>query len=99
MKNARAASRTTATAMGIPTSIPVFELWLWFVGWGEGELVDVLDVVVEICVGVATEVWLVDCTEVPRLEGNEEADVSVAPEEMEDVKVVLDDSEELVVVD
>lgn len=79
----------------MPTSIPIFELWLWSVGWGEGELVDVLDGVAELCADVATEVWLVDCTMVPRLEEDKKADLKVVPEEMEAVKVVLGDTKEV----
>ena len=58
---------------------------------------DVLDGGAEICVVVATavmlveckELRLVDCMEVPRLEKDEEATVSIVPEEMEVVKEEL----------
>lgn len=54
---------------------------------------DVLDGVAELCVGVATEVRLVDCTDLSRRQEDEESDVSVVPEEVED------DTEELPAVD
>lgn len=60
---------------------------------------DVLEGVAEVCVDVATEVWLIDRTEVPRLEEDEEADVSVVPEEMEFVGVALNNTEEPTAVD
>ena len=60
---------------------------------------DVLDGEAELCVGVATEIGLVECVEVPRLEEDEDANVSVAPEELEVAKAVLDDTGELVAAD
>lgn len=60
---------------------------------------DVLDGVAAVCVDVATEVWLVNCTEVPRLMEGEDADLSVVREEMEVIKVVLEGTEELAAVD
>lgn len=89
-------------ATGIPTSMPVFELWLWSVGFGEGELEDVWDEVAEVCVDVgdvATGVWLVACKEVLRLEEADGSDVGVVTEEILFVDVVLDDVEDSVTVD
>lgn len=55
-----------------------------------------MDGVADVLVDVAAGFWLVDCTEVPRLDKDEVVDVSVVPEEME---VVLDDNEALAAVD
>ena len=96
MKNARITSSTATMAIGTPTSTPVFELPLWSVGCGEGELVDVLDGVAAICVEVATKVWLVDCTEVLTLKEDEGVGSAGVDGELETeaVKVVLSDTEE-----
>lgn len=52
-----------------------------------------------VCVNVATEVWLVNCAEVPRLMEGEEIDLNVVREEMEVIKAVLEGTEELAAVD
>ena len=60
---------------------------------------DVLEGEAEGCVGVATAVRLVGCVEVPRLEEDKDANVSVALEELEVAKAVLDDTVELAAAD
>lgn len=60
---------------------------------------DVLDGVAAVCVDVTTEVWLVNCAEVPRLMEGEDVDLSVVREEMEVITVVLEGTEELAAVD
>ncbi len=60
---------------------------------------DVLDGEAELCIGVATEVGLVECVEVPRLEEDEDANVSVGREELEVAKAVFDDNGELAAAD
>ncbi len=60
---------------------------------------DVLEGEAEVCVSVTTEVRLIECVEVPRLEEDEDANVSVALEELEVAKAVLDDTGELAAAD
>ena len=70
-------------ATGIPISMPGFELWLWFVGCGEGELVDVWD---GVAFEFATEVSLIGNENTLECEEDDGVEVLSVNEVVEAVK-------------